>query len=159
MVVSTLSDSIILLKLYTANPNFTSFRILLAMDGNIKQQQTIKKPIEFMDLDDDVIEEIFRRLKDKHLVNIAYTCKRLQRLVRNFLPQKYEKQFKISSPLEISLELLDIIGNLGPSILNVVRLYPQTEIFHLTTHDLWEELYPIAENLTQIRELDLTIYV
>ncbi len=125
------------------------------------QQQQSKKPIEFMDLNDTVIENILHKFSDKDLVNVAYTCKRLQRIIRNVLSRKYRKALKMSpnSPNELSLRLSENIHDHCPSLEDVVRLNSHIEIFHLDTYDSWEELYPIANHLLRLKELDLRIYV
>lgn len=130
------------------------------MEGD-SQPSEVTKPMEFMDLTDTAIEAILNRSKDYDLVNLAYTCQRLLRIIRNFLPQKYNNSLKMSSPhsKEVSLRAEDHIFRPCPSIEAVVSLYPHIEILHLYTYDSWEALHPIATYLTQLRELDLQIRV
>lgn len=124
-------------------------------------EQEVKKLMELMDLNDTTIVSIFKRLSDDDLVNVAYTCKRLQRIIRNFLLQKYQNSLKMSSPnsQEVSLYTWDNIHHPCPLIEVVVRLYPHIEILHLDTYDSWEELIPIAKHLMRLRELDMKISV
>lgn len=53
------------------------------------QHSEVKRTMEFMDMHDDAMEAILKRLNDDDLVNLAYTCKRLQQFVRHFFPQKF----------------------------------------------------------------------
>lgn len=130
------------------------------MEGEI-QEPEMKGTMQFMDMHDDAMKAIFNRLDDDDLINVAHTCKRLQQLLRHFLPQKYKNSLKIISPdsKEVSLRTEDHNDRPCPSIDAVVRLYPHIEIFHLDTNDSWEELIPIALHLKQLKELDLQIYV
>lgn len=147
------------LTIIEANEIFIIFLFEFSAMEEKTQQEPDKKPLELMDLHDTVIETIFQSFDDKDLVNVAYTCKRLQRIIRSVLPRKYRKALKINSPKEVSLHTWENMYIMCPSIEDVVRVYSDIEIFHLDTYDSWEELYPIAKHLTQLKVLDLKIYV